>query len=185
MTQYRPAWMPTYSGGKFYFDEFLTASKLDIEDIAHALAFQCRYNGHTRKFYSVAEHSVRVAQVMDWLSPQEDLDLWCMAGLMHDAAEAYIGDIISPVKTRYFDKKIEDQVEHLVAEQFKIPIHMLQSDLVKRADLSLLATELRDLFLEPHTMPTLPFQPLRGKIEPWQPELAEQNFLELYFQLKR
>ncbi|MEM4379972.1 MAG: hypothetical protein QXL01_04720, partial [Thermoplasmatales archaeon] len=80
-------WIETYSGKKF---DYLAQSELDIEDIAHALSNLCRFNGHTRVFYSVAEHSVNVSSMV----PPE----LKIAALLHDAAEAYIGDVPSPLK---------------------------------------------------------------------------------------
>ncbi len=68
-----------------------TPDKVCIEDIAHSLAYQCRYTGHTREFYSVAQHCVLMAE-------NPDLPGDPMAKLMHDAAEAYIGDIARPWK---------------------------------------------------------------------------------------
>jgi hypothetical protein len=62
----------TLSGAKFYIDE-CNVSEIPIEDIAHALSFNCRFNGHTSRFYSVAEHCVRAThQVSD---PRNELKL--------------------------------------------------------------------------------------------------------------
>ena len=66
---------------------------IDIEDIAHSLSNTCRWGGHCRKFYSVAQHSV---MVVDWL-PVSDSKLR-LAGLMHDATEAYLTDLSKPIK---------------------------------------------------------------------------------------
>jgi len=61
-----------------------------IEDIAHALANICRWTGHTSRFYSVAEHCIRAAAIAP---PECKLHV-----LMHDAAEAYLGDVATPLK---------------------------------------------------------------------------------------
>ncbi len=86
--------MQLYSGKAFYPND-PRPEEIDIQDIAHSLANQCRYNGHTKRFYSVAEHSVLVAEMV----AQETLDTNVIRqALMHDAPEAYVGDIIRPLK---------------------------------------------------------------------------------------
>lgn len=83
-------WMLTYSGKKFYpLDPH--ADEICIEDIAHALSMICRYNGHSRKFYSVAEHCTIMS-----LDGFPGDPRW---RLMHDATEAYICDVIRPLKS--------------------------------------------------------------------------------------
>lgn len=83
-------WIMTHTGKKFRpFSPRI--EDIDIEDIAHALSNLCRFNGHTSKFYSVAEHSILVSE----LCPDE----LKLKGLLHDAAEAYLGDVPSPLKT--------------------------------------------------------------------------------------
>ena len=82
-------WIQTMSGVIFYpLDP--RPEEIRIEDIAHALSHQCRFAGHCREFYSVAEHSVRVSREL----PQEFM-LW---GLLHDASEAYLVDLPRPIK---------------------------------------------------------------------------------------
>lgn len=79
----------TKSGRRLYVQN-PTIAQIDIEDIAHGLAHQCRFNGQTSNFYSVAQHSVIVASI---LPPELKL-----AGLLHDASGAYLGDIVQPLK---------------------------------------------------------------------------------------
>jgi 5'-deoxynucleotidase YfbR-like HD superfamily hydrolase len=82
----------TYTGKKFYYDP-IDAADIDIRDIAHSLSQLCRYTGHTNGFYSVAQHSLLVAQKMPG---NEEAKL---AALLHDAAEAYTNDLASPLKS--------------------------------------------------------------------------------------
>lgn len=82
-------WIETYTGRKVYPLE-PERSEFCIEDIAHALAMTCRFNGHCSEFMSVAQHCCFVSD----LCPAE----LRLAGLMHDAAEAFLGDVVSPIK---------------------------------------------------------------------------------------
>ena len=81
-------WIHTFTGRHFY-PLNPNADDVDIEDIAHALANTCRFNGHVSTFYSVAQHCVLASQYC------ESDPLWA---LMHDAAEAYLPDVAAPVK---------------------------------------------------------------------------------------
>src|SRR5262249_40410739 len=84
------AWIRTYPCGVHATPLQPTTAMLRIEDIAQGLAHECRFNGHVREFYSVAEHCVRVS----WLVPQA----FALEGLLHDASEAYLKDVPSPLK---------------------------------------------------------------------------------------
>lgn len=107
------------------------SDQFDIKDIAYALSNTCRFNGHCAGFYSVAEHSVAVA-----LRLPHELRL---AGLLHDATEAYLGDIPSPIKQFLPDYK---EMEHVftvaIAKQFDVDLF---DPAIKAADLDALYTE--------------------------------------------
>lgn len=82
-------WILTSTGKRFDLLE-PDADMIDPWDICHSLAHLCRFNGHTREFYSVAQHSCIVAELV----PEEHK----LAALLHDATEAYLGDITRPLK---------------------------------------------------------------------------------------
>lgn len=136
--------MQTVTGRRFYpLDP--RPEDFDIVDIAHALSMVCRFGGHTPVWYSVADHSVRVARVVGGAGGTCS-EQFC--GLMHDAAEAYVGDVVWPLKiaqemSGY--KDVERNIERAIAEKFGLP-HPFPP-IVKHADLRLLATEKRDLML--------------------------------------
>lgn len=86
---------------------------IDIEDIAHALSYVCRFAGHTRYFYSVAQHSV---EVMKMVKRENRL-----AALLHDATEAYMCDLPRPIKSRMNEyKKVEETLMRVIAERFEV-----------------------------------------------------------------
>ena len=101
---------------------------IDIRDIAHALARLCRFTGHTNGYYSVAEHCVRVSRKC---SP--DNALW---GLLHDAAEAYLGDVSRPLKCRpeyAFFRRAEADILRAVADRYDLP-HEVPHDVIALDD---------------------------------------------------
>ena len=88
----RDAYIQTYTGRLVNpFD--IKEGDISIEDIAHSLSMQCRFNGNTNKFYSVAEHSINVSLILRSMPAKTQL-----LGLLHDATEAYLSDIPTPVK---------------------------------------------------------------------------------------
>ena len=163
-------WMQTYSGRKFWPIDPI-ASEVYIEDIAHALSMMCRYNGHCNFFYSVAEHSVLVSK-----NVPKEYALW---GLLHDASEAYIADIVRPAK-RFIDgyKSIEDKIMQSVCERFSLRHCM--PECVRIADNSILADEMDQVMgPKPDTWKT-DYQKLGVKIKGMHPKEAENAFLDRY-----
>jgi hypothetical protein len=152
------------------FDYTTGKNVVQIDDIAHALANICRYGGHCREFYSVAQHCVLASYIV----PKQDA-LWA---LMHDAAEAYVGDIPRPLKELLPDfRVIEKRVEREIWELFGLQGEMPPS--VKHADLVMLATERRDI-MAPHPAAWELIDgvaPLKETIEPWPPYKAKHAFV--------
>lgn len=165
------------SGLKF---DFLHPERCEIgiADIAHALAQLCRFTGHTRRFYSVAQHSVWVSHLV----PPED----AMAGLLHDAAEAFLGDVSSPLKQLLPDyKDLERKVEAVVFARFGLPPVLPAS--VKHADMVMLATEKRDLMpFDQEEWPGLAgVQAIATRLAPEPPVTARMSFLQRFQDIER
>jgi len=168
----RGRWMQTYTG-KQYFPLAPHPDDVDIEDIAHSLSLQCRFNGHCEKYYSVAEHSRRCVDAISMMWPDifnevfsslpEDQDkafevlfdeymlpLKKMA-LLHDAAEAYMCDLPRPFKKSINNyKKYEELNMAAIITHFDIwPKHpVITKKYVKIVDNVMLMTEKRDLMKE-------------------------------------
>lgn len=168
----------THQGSEINFEDSFN-NVYNIEDIAHALSNLCRFTGHTREFYSVAEHSYYVSTIVP---PQHAL-----AGLLHDAAEAYLGDVSSPLKALLPDyKTLERQIEMQIFQTFDLPASLPAE--VKHADLVMVATEKRDLM--PVTANQWPGLAARGihpradlVIRPWPPGQAKAFFLARFKEL--
>jgi hypothetical protein len=163
----------TYTGLKFYPVE-ARPEDLRIEDIAHALAIVNRYNGHTPKPYSVAQHSVIVS-----LEVAPENALW---GLLHDASEAYIGDMVSPLKRMMVAYQVvESELMKVVCKKFALPEEMPED--VKRADLAVLAAEYRDMFVNKPFDWGLPIPAVKRKIKPVGWRKAQAMFLQRFQEL--
>ena len=180
----RGPWQQTASGTAFFLDD-PRASEVSACDVAVALGKQCRYNGHTEVFYSVAQHATMISV---WM--QEDnypLD-WCLAGLHHDSAEAYTGDIIAQVKHLVpAIKELENRVDVAVREAFGIVLTDEIRDTVKEYDFIALSTEVRDLLsqnLTKYSWGDLP-PPRFQRLKPLGPEAATIQFYVRHNFIKR
>ena len=174
MSRRSDGWLWTYSG-KQYWPTDPKVEDVCIEDIAHALSMLCRYTGHVNRFYSVAEHSVLVSLMV----PPE----LALEGLLHDASEAYLGDVSRPLKRDLPDyKEIEAFNDAQIRIRFRLPID--EHRLVKQADSDILHTEYRALMRHPLPPNALTQVPGTWREEVrlffWPPAQAEIAFLNRY-----
>jgi hypothetical protein len=170
MSWLRGDWMQTFTGRAFYpLDP--RAEEIDPLDIAHGLSMLCRYGGHTTQFYSVAEHCVLMSRAV---APEHAL--WA---LLHDATEAYVGDVIRPLKHSLPEYcAIEDRLALVIAERFGIDPQCPAE--VKLADTRILLDERAavlgkaPLFWHPSVEA---LEPLGVEIQAWSPAEAQEQYL--------
>jgi len=130
-----------------------TPEMIRIEDIAHALSHQCRFGGHLQEFYSVAQHSVLVAARV---SHENKFN-----ALMHDAGEAYLLDIPTPIKAKLNDyKALEHKLMKVIADKFGFQ-YPFDTE-VKKADADMLQIEWHSLMIG-DTASIIPLQPSNAK----------------------
>jgi len=168
-------WIQTYSGRRFNPTNPISDA-IVIQDIAHSLSMLCRFTGHCRQFYSVAQHCVLVSYICD-----EADALW---GLIHDSSEAFLQDLPKPLKrSGKFESYIEfeKQMQLAICKRFELPETEPAS--VKKADTLLLTTEARDLMSPLHPDWKQPVEPLPFKIDPWDHDKAEDMFMKRFFEL--
>lgn len=139
------SWIQTHSSNKFFpLAPEHEESVLDIGDIAHSLSMQCRFNGHTQFFFSVAQHCCEVCDLV-WAETKDPrLALW---GLLHDAAEAYLTDLPKPIKEQMPQyKEMENKLLKYIIQHYELK--WPQPQIVSKYDIVMLMTE-RDWLLGP------------------------------------
>lgn len=181
----QPNLNPTIQTGVGYWNiaepEKNLDANFDIRMLAHAISNICRFTGHVRRFYSVAQHSV----LCSFIEPDQD----AYAKLMHDIAEALIGDVASPLKQMLNDYKvIERKNETALFSWFGISASFNLPKSVKRADIIMLLAEKRDLLAElpqdtvewewAKDVPELDYH-----IRPWGPFKAKHAFLARFYEI--
>lgn len=176
------SWMRTYTGKRF--DPYdLEEAVFDIEDIAHALSNICRFVGHSKSFYSVAQHSAYVAEIVKNLGASQDVQL---AALMHDASEAYLADIPAPMKRHKsfkFYRDLEEEVQGAIHAKFGLILAAdVGVDVIGLADRICLSAEARDLMGNPQDWENMPM-PWQKTIVPIGPSEAEALFLQTFKEL--
>lgn len=163
-----------YSGGRI--DPLNpVVEDIHIKDIAHSLSQQCRWTGHTTRFYSVAEHCVHVSHQLTSLA---------LEGLLHDASEAYLSDLARPIKKaeglgeEY--EHVERGLERVIAKRFDLTYPWKPA--VRVADEQMLWREAKQLV--PHLGEKMPEpQETTPYAQCWTPERAEEEFLKVFYSL--
>jgi hypothetical protein len=155
----------------------LKPEQVRVEDIAHSLSNLCRYTGHVREFYSVAQHSVYVSLLVP--------ERLAMAGLFHDAQEYVLNDVSRPIKyDPYYGKAIrgaQKRAEAVVLEALGLELTQEDHDTIKYADNQMLALE-RDQLLPPGADWDIIEGIVRPDltIRPWSPREARRRFMARY-----
>lgn len=173
MTALRNDWIQTYTG-RAYFPAAPRAGDVDIRDIAHALSMLCRYTGHVTRFYSVAEHSIHVSNLVPSHLARQ--------ALLHDATEAYVNDLASPFKRHLPDYRAAEALNwQAIAQHFGMAPDLAPE--VHDADYAMLFAEKAQLFRHPPPMDWA-IQP-RGPVPDvgilgMAPMVAEYAFLRRY-----
>ncbi len=165
------------NGKKFYFQD-PNPKDFNIQDIAHGLALTCRFGGQVPHFYSIAQHSIYVAK---------PLKKHALRGLLHDASEGYVHDIIKPLK-RVIEPlygPIEDKIMRCVYERFGLdPDDKEGNNAVKNSDMRVLYTEIEQLIPKRATSYfNNKYKPYNFKIKPWDWETARHVFLQTFYSL--
>ena len=166
-------WIETYSGTQFSLSPVLP-SQISIGDIAHSLAHQCRFTGHCSKFYSVAQHSYLCAEIAQAMKLPRRIQ---RAVFMHDAHEAYIGDVSAPLKQLLPDyRALECEMKLAVQIMFAIDNDVKAKEAIQEIDTRMLLTEQQVLFKQQLDW-GIDAKPYDIEIEPWNPETALYYFL--------
>ena len=178
----RGPWLQTYSGRRFFLLD-PRPDEVSLQDIAHSLSLQCRFGGHCPRFYSVAEHSVLASLAAP---PRLALPM-----LMHDAAEAYCGDVVRPLKHALAEF---DRLERLILDAILTALDLgnpwpgvepFDGMHVKAIDERMLATEARELFgLDARRAWGVEARPCAFPLHCWAPEEAERQFLARFEALR-
>lgn len=169
----------------------LKPEQVCLADVAHALAMKCRFTGHTRDFYSVAQHCVLGSEC---IAPS-----YALAFLLHDVSEAYLPDIATPIKPFVFVRRCDGHTMEMTWKGLEIShrntilnvlghqslLPLLDSAEVQAMDRSMLLAERDALFGRQPCDWKLGGEPAPVSIKPWLPEQAESEFLRRYERLQK
>jgi hypothetical protein len=175
-------YVSTYTGGRFY-PEDPRAEDMNLTDIAHSLSMQCRFNGHTNRFYSVAQHCVLAVRELytqnEKLPPSNQMMLTM---LLHDGPEAWIGDLVRPIKMISPKFRVmEHEIATVLAQKFGLiyPYPKRVYDIDDRMQVTEMMQLLPDTAANSTHIRSLGAKPLDIKIDPWSAGEAKDAFLRL------
>ena len=154
-------------------------STLEIESIASSLSKICRYGGHCKYFYSVAEHCVMCCKLAREDEQSQD---FIRALLLHDASEAYLGDMVKPLKVALRDYQgVEANFEKIVSKAFNVDL-LGHHQTIKKYDLELLKIEKESLFddIQEEWDLLKGIQSRKLQLNYWSPHQAEYEFLKAW-----
>lgn len=179
MSERKGDYIQVYSGKQFWpLDP--RPEDIDINDIAHALSMQCRFSGHTSVFYSVASHSCMVA--MSVVEPSARL--WA---LLHDASEAYLQDVSTPIKHDPFMKRYREVESALQAAIFRrFGLFGEAPETVVEADRLMLRAEAEQLMTPCDNIWGKWFEGIpkwNGRLIPRSPQESKELFLQAFYTL--
>lgn len=166
-------YISTYNGNNYHFFD-PKPEEICIDDIARALSMNCRYSGHVKHFYSVAEHSCHLHDIaLEQTGDYEE----AFCALMHDASEAYLTDIARPIKGHLDEYKPLERISER-AIQLKFNCQPM-TQLVKHLDTHVVGEEARQLFkTPPDWCNDYDFIPVT--VKGWSPERAAIEFKERF-----
>jgi uncharacterized protein len=169
-------WIETFTGKAFPVKD-IQPELIDIDDIAHALSLTCRYAGHCKRFYSVAEHCCHVHAFLNAMGHPRSVQ---RSALLHDASEAYLGDVTRPLKVCLPDyRTLEKRLQGAIYERFDATPTSDAAEAIRQADNMVLKTEARELMASRGRLWNFgDLEYALVEIHGWSPEKAKQEFLE-------
>lgn len=180
----RGSWHIGLSNGRLINLLAFRPCDVDIKIIAHALSMQCRYGGHTRHHYSVAQHSVYVSQMIEESGGTRKEIL---AGLLHDGSEAYLQDLVRGIKVGIKDDgqmyaKLEDEIQGMIYRKYGVRRFREYHHEIKYWDNRVLGAEIKQLIPAkgPWRRLNQALVPAPIKIKRWSPNQAKKKFLERF-----
>lgn len=161
-------WIQVYGGIAFDLDN-PDPKTITIENIAHSLSMLCRFGGHCNRFYSVAEHSVHCYDQANDKDKKE--------ALLHDGTEAFVVDLVTPVKLMLPEyKKLEDRIDLVIRSKFGLPESITPQ--VKKIDRRMLMTEKQQLMDKAPRSWDRTDNPYSFELPCWSPDQAKEEFLK-------